>query len=805
MHRIFVRSAVFLSVVGGLGAAAAGCLTRPVGTGSPTTKVNFTAAVKQQAVDKVDILFMIDNSASMGDKTEYLRVAIPDLLTRLLTPNCVDATGATVGVSDLKAYPANDGCRADSTIEFPAVRNLHIGVVTSSLGKRGGDLCDPNATINGRNRHNDDKGHLINRGGSDEHPIANMGTSNFLTWFPTVAANAGKDAGTPTPYTDPVKLQADFQDLIAGVNQYGCGIESQLESFYRFLIQPDPYAEITVTGGRADWVGVDVDLLKQRKDFLRPDSLVAIIDLSDENDAEIDVRSFGGQAYHWMIRNEPQLPRGTRICDTNPNDPGCTYCPVSGDPNCALGNYPVDNANWGFNANLRRAHMKQKYGVDLQYPIDRYRIGLTEPKVPNRDGEHSGGSDYLGLDPNNWSCTNPLFAKELPDGSDLTKLCALTLGTRTKELVFYAHIGGVPWQLLVVDPNAARSAIKLKPQPLADADWIPILGTDPVRYDFTGIDPHMLEDYQPRRGLSLSLTSTNSIHGREWLTTGSSGGLDLEFACTFDLVNLSISSSPPLERDCNVAANTEICDCPTLTEVAKLKPEQVPPVCKGTSGVDATIQVKGKTYPTIRELHLAKLLGKQGIVSSLCPINTRPESATDPLFGYRPAVATIIDRLKNALANQCLPRKLAIENKRVSCLILERLAEKTGACTADAGLKQPDADVLRVFREQQHVAWVAAGGAKSGLEDPSLFPVCEVFQLDANVDCRNLGAPGWCYVEGASAGTCGQAILFSKGGNPPSGAEISLQCIQETGGDTSVDAAAPAIDASSTDSSSGGG
>ena len=61
---------------------------------------------------------------------------------------------------------------------------------------------------------------------------------------------------------------------------------------------------------QAQWVGVDSVLLAQRADFLRPDSLVAIIVLSDENDSEVDVRSFGGTAYNFMSIAFPP-PRGT--------------------------------------------------------------------------------------------------------------------------------------------------------------------------------------------------------------------------------------------------------------------------------------------------------------------------------------------------------------------------------------------------------------------------------------------------------------------------------------------------------------
>src|SRR5881392_4030157 len=64
------------------------CLTRPVGQQPPTTKVNFSSTISQQAVDKVDLLLMIDNSASMGDKQTILADAVPDLITGLIKPHC---------------------------------------------------------------------------------------------------------------------------------------------------------------------------------------------------------------------------------------------------------------------------------------------------------------------------------------------------------------------------------------------------------------------------------------------------------------------------------------------------------------------------------------------------------------------------------------------------------------------------------------------------------------------------------------------------------------------------------------------
>ena len=53
-------------------------------------------------------------------------------------------------------------------------------------------------------------------------------------------------------------------------------------------------------------------------------------------------------------------------------------------------------------------------------------------------------------------------------------------------------------------------------------------------------------------------------------------------------------------------------------------------------------------------LSLAKLLGEvpganEGVVSSLCPIHTIEGEAGDPLYGYRPAMSAIVERLKQSL------------------------------------------------------------------------------------------------------------------------------------------------------------
>ena len=86
-----------------------------------------------QTADKVDLLFDIDNSASMGDKQAYLAKAVPDLVNRLVKPNCIDARGTIAGPSPNASCASYPG----TTIEFPPVHDMHIGIISSSLGSRG--------------------------------------------------------------------------------------------------------------------------------------------------------------------------------------------------------------------------------------------------------------------------------------------------------------------------------------------------------------------------------------------------------------------------------------------------------------------------------------------------------------------------------------------------------------------------------------------------------------------------------------------------------------------------------------------
>src|SRR5215475_2439319 len=108
---------------------AGGCLDRPVAPATPTVSARIVTPAKQNKVSKIDLLFMIDNSSSMADKQQILAAAVPDLVRRLVDPVCIDPmTGRTLGNRN------PDGSCPAGEPDFDPVKDIHIGIITSSLG-----------------------------------------------------------------------------------------------------------------------------------------------------------------------------------------------------------------------------------------------------------------------------------------------------------------------------------------------------------------------------------------------------------------------------------------------------------------------------------------------------------------------------------------------------------------------------------------------------------------------------------------------------------------------------------------------
>src|SRR5262249_1259323 len=144
--------------------------------------------------------------------------------------------------------------------------------------------------------------------------------------------------------------------------------------------------------GRANPQGVDNVLLAERKEFLRPDSLLAILMLSDENDCSIKEY---GQFYFAAQQRDPgtpnknfYLPKARSEWASNPNDPCCASCGQTTPMGC-----PADPGCSGTldaltdDVNLRCWDQKRRFGIDFLYPTDRYVNGLSSMTVPDRQGD----------------------------------------------------------------------------------------------------------------------------------------------------------------------------------------------------------------------------------------------------------------------------------------------------------------------------------------------------------------------------------------------------------------------------------
>jgi hypothetical protein len=81
---------------------------------------------------------------------------------------------------------------------------------------------------------------------------------------------------------------------------------------------------------------------------------------------------------------------------------------------------------------------------------------------------------------------------------------------------------------------------------------------------------------------------------------------------------------------------------------------------------------------------------------------------------------------------------------------------------------------------------VAASGSSTGIVDPKDVPLCVLRQLTPQANpadfvggsCAGATADkGWCYVAGAAAGVCPEAIVFAGTGSIPLGATSNLECV----------------------------
>jgi len=514
--------------------------------------------------DKLDVVLLVDNSRSMTAQQRVLARAMTDLVNQLT----------------------------------PVTHDIHFGVISSSIGGHGADTCSP-ASGPSFDPTQNDRAHLMPTVRSG---VSSYNNSGFLKWDPNATAN-------PPGESNAQALAQALHDHVLAAGEVGCGFEAPLEAVYRFLVDPAPALDMIQVGGTAEPANTDSELLAQRAAFLRPDSSVLIVILSDEDDCS----TFDGGIAWLSMQGADQtggqfvLPKATSACATNPNDVCCRSCnaieaggPPSGcvattaDPACQIP-YHDDLTD---PLNLRCWEQKRRFGVDFMNSIGRYVEGFTQPMLHNRLGE---------LIP------NPLFR----NGRDPSQISV-------------ASIVGLPWQDIAKNPADTQNLDFMSAAELRSNGRWPVIVGDPALF-VAPTDPFMIARPTPRSGSNpitgdpivpeTATTLASPINGHEF---GTPRNHDLQYACIYQLDET---------RDCSTGVAGCVCE-PTSGVVNS-------PVCAGTT------QTHGKAYPSLRQLELMKHLGDQATVASICPRNNTDDTRAD--YGYRPAVRAIMQRVRQTL------------------------------------------------------------------------------------------------------------------------------------------------------------
>ncbi len=231
--RAHVLCALILSATGLL---VTGCLDRDLKPLNPCTVSGVVEKIQVSNVEKVDMLFMIDNSNSMGEEQASLALELPNLMSVL----------------------ASGDINGDGTPDFPPVKDLHVGVISSDMGTGGFSVptcLEPNFGDDG----------VLRTEGNTSIPGCTATYPSFLEF----RADSGAD---PTAFAN------DFR-CVAQMGTGGCGFEQQLEAVLKAITPStctDPWCRFNMdTRGKAD---------TENAGFIRPDSLLALVLLTDEED-----------------------------------------------------------------------------------------------------------------------------------------------------------------------------------------------------------------------------------------------------------------------------------------------------------------------------------------------------------------------------------------------------------------------------------------------------------------------------------------------------------------------------------------
>ncbi|MFW5921056.1 MAG: hypothetical protein ACOCUS_04395 [Polyangiales bacterium] len=233
------------------------CLDRELAPLNPCVISTTEASVTLDPVDKIDLLFMVDDSLSMRGEQIRLARELPKL-------------AGVLASGDLQWDPATGS--GDGEQDFPPVRDLQVGVVSSDMGSFGAGTssCESDVGEDG----------ILQTSGDTSGSCASS--------YPSILqfCNDGDCGGGA--YTDVATFANDF-GCLARQGTGGCGFEQQLEATLKGLTPSDAEATGAFDGTFLRGTGHGNG---QNAGFVRDDALLAVLLLTDEDDCSVRDASF---------------------------------------------------------------------------------------------------------------------------------------------------------------------------------------------------------------------------------------------------------------------------------------------------------------------------------------------------------------------------------------------------------------------------------------------------------------------------------------------------------------------------------
>jgi hypothetical protein len=281
-----------------------GCPHQELAPLIPCTVSTVSLDASQSGTDKVDLLFVIDNSGSMSEEQVKLNVQLRRLVEVLTTGN-FDGVAKPNGETD-----------------FQPVGSLRLGVVSTDLGSNGvgGVRSCGNQSFSPTEQDVDAAKTFLDRPRGDDGQLLNSTAVASAGVFvqnearePVLAIPARPEcAGMNLPRFlefpgggTAAEVASRFS-CIAELGANGCGIEQQLESMWKALAPSSDRSFSGATGGQGDPAGVN-------NGFIRPDAILAVILVTDEEDCS------GPDASAPVLFSQADAKVANVLCGRNPD------------------------------------------------------------------------------------------------------------------------------------------------------------------------------------------------------------------------------------------------------------------------------------------------------------------------------------------------------------------------------------------------------------------------------------------------------------------------------------------------------